>query len=135
MPSTSSLHSPDEDEERLLLRLGVVEAGRLPRLEDVEPESELRKRMPPGSRRSTASRAPPTSATPLPRIQDEPPVTGRCQACAGVLESCLGHAATLPAFESAGDAYGSWWPGLAGRRSSADRRARRHVAALTSATG
>src|SRR6478752_3295472 len=33
-----------QNEERLLLRLGVVEAGRLAGLKDVEPEAELRER-------------------------------------------------------------------------------------------
>src|SRR5206468_12680887 len=41
-----------QDEEILLLRLAVVEAVRLPRLEHVQPDADLRKRDVPGFERA-----------------------------------------------------------------------------------
>jgi hypothetical protein len=90
-------------------------------LEDVEPESELRNAHSGLSKEHSEPRAS-TSTTPRPEHSGRTS-RRRGQACAGVLESCLGHAATLPAFRPAVEA--STTPARPRWRALA-HRARRH---------
>ena len=78
---------PGQDEERLLCGLGVVETVRLARLQDVEPDGELRDLdLPALERALRAGRAHPVvvclGRQPLgvPHVHDEPAVAGGCEA-------------------------------------------------------
>src|SRR5436309_11543498 len=91
---------PAQHEERLLLRLGVVEAVRLARRQDVEPYAELRERellaleraLRAGRLLSAVLRRQPLG---VPYVHDEPAVAGGCEARAGVVERRLAHGASL----------------------------------------
>ena len=70
---------PGQHEERLLLRLGMVEARRLARLQDMERDSELWERV-----LLALEAAPRTTRIQLQpyrvaRVQDEPAVAGRAR--------------------------------------------------------
>src|SRR5207244_13402410 len=91
---------PGQHEESFLLRLGVVEAVRLARLQDVESDAELRELGRPaleGALRArrllfALLRRQPRG---VPHVHDEPAVAGGCEARAGVGERRLGHGASI----------------------------------------
>src|SRR5581483_200899 len=85
---------PRKDEERLLVRLGVVEAG-LPGLEDRDVDPEVGE---PDRRVAVlvlegAPRAPPLREPPLgvAHVEDEPALSNGRQPRSEVLEPCPGH--------------------------------------------
>jgi hypothetical protein len=82
---------PGQHEERLLLRLGVVEAGRDARLQDMEREAELRERVLLGlevAPRTTRIQLQPYRVA---RVHDEPAVADRSETETDVDERSLGH--------------------------------------------
>src|SRR6185312_3974505 len=85
---------PRDDEERLLVRFGVVEAG-LPGLEDGDVDSELAELdrcvavlALEGAPRASALREPPLGVA---HVDDEPAVGDGCQPRSQVLHACFGH--------------------------------------------
>src|SRR2546421_6037684 len=86
---------PRQHEERLLLRLGVIEAVRLARLQDAEVDAELRERHVltlESAARAEGARQPPLG---VPHVDDEPALAGGGEAGAGIVEPRLEHGARI----------------------------------------
>jgi hypothetical protein len=71
---------PGQHEERLLLRLGVVEAGRLARLQDGEVDAELPELELLALEGALRAARVPRQPHRVPQVHDEPAVGGGCEA-------------------------------------------------------